>query len=108
MDAIDAVDRSEEVLTLVDTVGKLPREDQARILRIADLLSIASTPVQDRTQRMLADLLQGRPQSKSACVASIDEVIAYLEEAVCDNDDNDDNDDVGWVEQKQRTFVGNA
>jgi hypothetical protein len=99
---MDATNRSEEVLKLVDTVGKLPREDQARILRIADLLSMASTSVQDRTQRMLADLLHGRPQSKSACVASIDEVIAYLEQAVYGGDD------VVWLRRDERTVVSNA
>jgi hypothetical protein len=99
---MDAMDRSDEVLKLVDTVGNLPRDDQARILRIADLLSMASTSVQHRTQRMLADLLEGRPESKSACVASIDEVIAYLEQAVYGGDDG------VWIRHEKRTIVGNA
>ncbi|HEU4618504.1 MAG TPA: hypothetical protein VFV10_10705 [Gammaproteobacteria bacterium] len=83
---MSASDRSEEVLKLIGTVERLPREDQVRILRIVDLLSMASTQVQRRTQRMLSDLLEGHPESKSACVAGVDEVIAYLEDAVYDDD----------------------
>lgn len=94
-------DRTEEVLRLVSTVGKLPREDQARILRIADLLSMASAPVQVRTQRMLSDLFEGKPASKSDCVASIDEVIAYLERAVFAGDE-------GIRIRREERMIGNA
>jgi prophage DNA circulation protein len=81
------MDKSEEVLKLVRTVGDLPREDQSRILRIVDLLSHAPSPVQKRTQRMLRDLIDAEPESKLECVAGVDEVIEYLENAVLDEPD---------------------
>jgi hypothetical protein len=95
------MNRSEEVLKLVTIVGRLPREDQTRILKIVDLLSMASTQVQHRTQRMLGELLEGGLESKAACVAGIDEVIAYLEQAVYD-------DEGSWSRFDEATMVGNA
>lgn len=79
---------SEEVLKLVRTVGDLPREDQSRILRIVDLLSLAPSQVQKHTQRMLRELLDAEPESKLECVAGVDEVIEYLEQAVLDSEDH--------------------
>ncbi len=73
---------SEDVLRLVRTVERLPREDQEKILRIVDLLSHVPIPVQDRTQQMLRDLLARDPASKSECVAGVDDVIRYLERNV--------------------------
>jgi len=73
---------SEDVLRLVRTVERLPREDQEKILRIVDLLSLVPIPVQDRTQQMLRELLARDPASKNECVAGVDDVIRYLERNV--------------------------
>ena len=70
---------SEDVLRLVRTVERLPREDQDKILRIVDLLSLVPPAVQDESQRMLRELLAPRPSTKNECVAGVDDVIAYLE-----------------------------
>ncbi len=70
---------SEDVLRLVQTVERLPLEDQAKFFRIVDLLSLVPTAVQDRTQRMLRELLESDPESRSECVAGVDDVIDYLE-----------------------------
>jgi hypothetical protein len=73
---------SEDVLRLVRTVERLPTEDQDKILHIVDLLSLVSPSVQDRTQRMLRELLASGPSSKSECVAGVDDVIQYLEDNI--------------------------
>jgi hypothetical protein len=73
---------SEDVMKLVRTVERLPREDQDKILKIVDLLSLVPPSVQDRTQQMLRDLLAGGPTSKRECVARVDDVIEYLERNV--------------------------
>jgi hypothetical protein len=73
---------SEDVLRLVRTVERLPREDQDKILRIVDLLTLVPIGVQDRTQQMLRDLLAREPASKHECVTGIDDVIEYLERNV--------------------------
>jgi hypothetical protein len=73
---------SEDVLRLVRTVERLPREDQDKILRIVDLLSLVPIVVQDRTQQMLRELLASDPVSKHECVAGIDDLIEYLERNV--------------------------
>jgi hypothetical protein len=73
---------SEDVLRLVRTVERLPREDQEKILRIVDLLSLVPIRVQDRTQQMLRELLARDPASKNECVAGVDDVIRYLESNV--------------------------
>lgn len=70
---------SEDVLKLVQTVERLPPEDQDKILHIVDLLSLVPVSVQDRTQRMLRELLESGPASKDECVAGVDDVIEYLE-----------------------------
>ena len=70
---------SEDVLRLVRTVERLPREDQDKIFRIVDLLSLVPFSVQDRTQQMLRELLAQVPTSKDECHEGIDEVIEYLE-----------------------------
>lgn len=82
------MDKSEEVLNLVRTVGDLPREDQSRILRIVDLLSLAPSQVQQQTHRMLRNLLDAEPESKHECVAGVDEVIEYLEQAVLEDEED--------------------
>ena len=70
---------SKDVLRLVRTVERLPSEDQDKILRMVDLLTLVPLPVQDRTQRMLRELLERKPDTKSECVAGVDDVLAYLE-----------------------------
>ena len=70
---------SEDVLRLVRTVECLPSEDQDKILRMVDLLTLVPLPVQYRTQRMLRELLERRPDTKRECVAGVDDVLAYLE-----------------------------
>jgi hypothetical protein len=73
---------SKDVLRLVRTVERLPREDQEKILRIVDLLSLVPIRVQDKTQQMLRELLARDPASKNECVAGVDDVIRYLERNV--------------------------
>jgi hypothetical protein len=63
----------------VRTVERLPSEDQEKILRMVDLLTLVPVPVQNRTQRMLRELLERKPDTKSECVAGVDDVLAYLE-----------------------------
>lgn len=70
---------SEDVLRLVRTVECLPTEDQDKILRMVDLLTLVPANVQHRTQNMLRDLLARHPGTKSEAVAGVDDVIAYLE-----------------------------
>jgi len=70
---------SEDVLRLVRTVERLPSEDQDKILRMVDLLTLVPLPVQNRTQRMLRELLERQPHTKRECVAGVDDVLAYLE-----------------------------
>lgn len=72
--------RSEDVLRLVQTVERLPPEDQDKILHIVDLLSLVPIHVQERTQRMLRALLESDPSSKDECVAGVDDLIQYLED----------------------------
>lgn len=70
---------SRDVMRLVRTVEKLPFEDQDKIMRIVDLLSLVPLAVQHRTQSMLRTLLDSDPTSKSECMAGMDELISYLE-----------------------------
>jgi hypothetical protein len=73
---------SNDVRRLVRTVERLPVEDQDKILRMVDLLTLVPVPVQNRTQRMLRELLEREPDTKRECVAGIDDVLAYLESNV--------------------------
>jgi hypothetical protein len=70
---------SEDVLRLVHTVERLPSEDQEKILRMVDLLTLVPVRVQNRTQRMLRELLERQPDTKRECVAGVDDVLEYLE-----------------------------
>lgn len=70
---------SEDVLRLVRTVERLPSEDQDKILRMVDLLTLVPVRVQNKTQRMLRELLERQPDTKNECVAGVDDVLAYLE-----------------------------
>jgi hypothetical protein len=70
---------SDDVRRLVRTVERLPTEDQDKILRMVDLLTLVPLAVQSNTQRMLRDLLERRPNSKRECVDGVDDVLAYLE-----------------------------
>lgn len=73
---------SKDVLRLVRTVERLPIEDQDKILRMVDLLTLVPLSVQHRTQRMLRDLLEREPDTKRECVAGVDDVLSYLERNV--------------------------
>jgi hypothetical protein len=70
---------SEDVLRLVRTVERLPSEDQDKILRMVDLLTLVPLQVQRKTQCMLRELLDREPDTKRECVAGVDDVLAYLE-----------------------------
>lgn len=78
---IEVIDMSvsEDVLRLVRTVERLPTEDQDKILRMVDLLTLVPVRVQNKTQRMLRELLERQPDTKGECVAGVDDVLAYLE-----------------------------
>jgi hypothetical protein len=73
---------SDEVLRVVRKVERLPREDQDKILKMVDLLTLVPVDVRDESQRMLRELLAREPSTKSECVAGINDVIAYLERNV--------------------------
>ena len=73
---------SDDVRRLVRTVERLPVDDQDKILRMVDLLTLVPVPVQHRTQRMLRELLEREPNTKRECVAGVDDVLAYLERNV--------------------------
>lgn len=75
---------SEDVLRLVHTVERLPSEDQDKILRMVNLLTLVPLAVQNRTQRMLRELLERAPHTKRECVAGVDDVLAYLERNATD------------------------
>jgi hypothetical protein len=49
---------------------------------MVDQLTLVPVPVQHRTQRMLRELLERQPNTKRACVAGVDDVLAYLESNV--------------------------
>lgn len=76
------MDTSDEIVKLVRTVAGLPRDDQNRILRLVDLLSLAPFPVQQQSHALLRSLIDTNPRTKLECEAGIDELIAYLERAV--------------------------
>lgn len=78
---------AEEVVELVRTVAGLPREDQNRILRLVDLLSLAPYAVQQRAQALLRELIDAHPQSKPECIANVDELIEYLERSVAGSEE---------------------
>jgi hypothetical protein len=80
-----AMQVSEEVLRVVHRVERLPREDQDKILKMVDLLTLVPVDVRDESQRMLRELLERDPSTKDECVAGLDDVIAYLEENVPDS-----------------------
>jgi hypothetical protein len=77
---------SEDVVRLVRTVERLPRDDQYRILKIVELLTRAPYSIQRRTQHMLRNLVDSEPVSKADALAIVDEVIEYLEDHVDDTD----------------------
>lgn len=73
---------SDEVLQLVQTVGRLDNEDQERILRLVRLLAVVSPAVRDRTHGMLRELLDSKPHTMYECVSGMNELIAYLENSL--------------------------
>jgi hypothetical protein len=73
---------SEDVLRVVHKVERLPREDQDKILKMVDLLTLVPVDVRDESQRMLRELLARDPSTKSECVAGLNDVITYLERHV--------------------------
>lgn len=77
----------DEIITLLRTVAGLPRDDQHRILRLVDLLSLAPYSVQQRTHTLLRGLLDSDPQTKHECVARVDQLIGYLEHCVAADDE---------------------
>jgi hypothetical protein len=81
------MDTTDEMLKLVRTVAGLPRDDQTRLLRLIDLLSLAPFSVQQRSHERLREIIDANPQSKLECVDGIDDLIAYLERSVVGAED---------------------
>lgn len=71
--------RSRDVYKLVEVFERLPLEDQDKILRIVELLPLVPLRIQERTQRMLRELLESGLTSKRECSAGVDGLIEYLE-----------------------------
>ena len=70
---------SNTVLNLVRTVGRLPVEDQDKILRVVSLISHAPTTAQNHSKRMLKALVSEEPESRLDCVTELEDIISYLE-----------------------------
>ena len=70
---------SQEVLELVHIVERLATEDQERILKIVQLLTLVPASVQRETQRRLRSLVDQSQRSMLDCVSAVDDVIDYLE-----------------------------
>jgi hypothetical protein len=70
---------STEALRLARKVEQLPTEDQDKILRIVDLLTLVPEPVQDQAWCMLRELLAREPRTRLECLVGVAEVIAHLE-----------------------------
>jgi hypothetical protein len=81
------MDTTDEILKLVRTVAELPRDDQTRLLRLVDLLSLAPFSVQQRSHARLRELIDANPQSKLECVDGIDDLIEYLERSIAGAED---------------------
>lgn len=81
------MDTADEILKLVRTVAGLPRDDQNRLLRLVDLLSLAPLTIQQHSHERLRELLDSNPQSKLECIGGIDELIADLERTVAGAED---------------------
>jgi hypothetical protein len=81
------MDRTDEMLKLVRTVAGLPRDDQNRLLRLVDLLSLAPFSVQRRSHERLREIIASNPQSKLECVDGIEDLIEYLERSVVEGED---------------------
>lgn len=80
MSNADTPGTRDDVMRLVQTVERLATEDQERILRIVNLLTLVPPSVQRTTHRMLKDLLETSPGTMHECVTGVDEVIEYLED----------------------------
>jgi hypothetical protein len=70
---------SDDVWRLVRKVERLPSEDQEKIIRMVGLLPLVPLAVQDRTQRLLRELLEQQPTTRRECVARVDDLLDYLE-----------------------------
>jgi len=70
---------SDDVWRLVRKVERLPIEDQEKIIRMVGLLPFVPRAVMDRTQRLLRELLEQKPNTRLECVARVDDLLDYLE-----------------------------
>jgi hypothetical protein len=70
---------SDDVWRLVRKVERLPSDDQEKIIRMVGLLPLVPLAVQDRTQRLLRELLEQQPTTRRECVARVDDLLDYLE-----------------------------
>jgi len=82
------MDTTDAILKLVRTFMGLPRDDQNRLLRLIDMLSMAPLAAQQRGHELLRELIDSNPQSKLECVDGIEELIEYLERSVANADDH--------------------
>jgi hypothetical protein len=73
---------TKDVWRLVHTVERLPSQDQEKILRMVDLLTLVPVGAQNCAQQMLRKLLESAPDSHTECLAGVDDVLAYLERNV--------------------------
>lgn len=85
------MDMSDEILKLVRTVAGLPSDDQNRILRLVDLMSLAPLSVQQESHHRLRALIDATPSTKRECAAGIDELIAHLENTIAGTEDRTRN-----------------
>lgn len=74
--------KSDEVRRLIGSVGRLPREDQHRILKLVELLARAPSNMQRRAQMLLRELVDSDPESRSECIVVVDALIEHLERSV--------------------------
>lgn len=81
------MDRSDEIVKLVRNVAELPRDDQNRLLRLVDLMSLAPLSLQQESRELLRALIDTDPKTKRECAAGIDELIEHLERAVDGKED---------------------
>ena len=70
------------VVTLLESVERLPEQDQDLLLKLVRLLIAAPEAAQKHAIRMLGDVIAMQPETRFECVSDLREIVEFLDARV--------------------------
>lgn len=81
--------KAANVVGLLESVERLPEQDQDLLLKLVRLLTAAPEHAQTHAIRMLGEVIAIEPETRFECMADLQDIVVFLESSLVSHDGKD-------------------